>query len=201
MVRRAFSVAIAALLAGCAPAVSTNVPQPAAPARDARSALRQFLDTLVDAPEFRSAQWGSLVVDPVRAETLYARNADKLFMPASNMKLLTGTTALAQLGANYRWRTSMLAKGEVRNGTLMGDLIVQGNGDPSISAHMQKGDALAPMRAMADSLRAHGITRVRGRLLAAPSPFTDSPLGYGWAWSDLDDSYSAGVDALYFNEG
>jgi D-alanyl-D-alanine carboxypeptidase/D-alanyl-D-alanine-endopeptidase (penicillin-binding protein 4) len=38
-------------------------------------------------------------------------------------------------------------------------------------------------------------------LLAAPSPFTDSPLGYGWAWSDLDDSYSAGVDALYFNEG
>ena len=29
----------------------------------------------------------------------------------------------------------------------------------------------------------------------------DSPLGYGWAWDDLDDSYSAGVDALYFNEG
>ena len=201
MLRRALSFATAALLAGCASAASTGAPPAPAPARDARAALRQFLDTLVDASEFRSAQWGILVVDPARAETLYTRNADKLFMPASNMKLLTGTTALVQLGANYRWSTSMSARGTVRDGVLLGDLIVRGNGDPSISAHMQHGDALAPMRAMADSLRAHGITTVRGRLVAAPSPFTDAPLGYGWAWSDLDDSYSAGVDALYFNEG
>ncbi len=181
--------------------MSPGVPSGVLPARDARSALRQFLDTLVDAPEFRSAQWGILVVDPVRAETLYARNADKLFMPASNMKLLTGTTALVQLGAGYRWSTSILARGTVRDSTLFGELVVKGNGDPTISAHMQKGDALAPMRAMADSLRAHGIARVHGRLVTAPSPFVDSPLGYGWSWSDLDDSYSAGVDALYFNEG
>ena len=173
----------------------------AAPTRESHLALKQFLDALVDAPEFRSAQWGILVVDPARAETLYARNADKLFLPASNMKLLTGATALVQLGADYRWSTSMLARGTVRDSTLFGDLIVKGNGDPSISAHMQKGDALAPMRALADSLRAHGVARVRGRLVAAPSPFTDSPLGYGWSWSDLDESYSAGVDALYFNEG
>ena len=201
MDRRALTFALAATLAGCASAVPPGGSQGAAPTRDPRGALRQFLDTLVDAPEFRSAQWGILVVDPARAETLYTRNADKLFMPASNMKLLTGTTALVQLGAQYRWSTSMSSRGTVRDGMLVGDLVVQGNGDPSLSAHMQKGDALAPMRAMADSLRAHGITRVRGRLLAAASPFTDAPLGYGWSWSDLDDSYSAGVDALYFNEG
>ena len=95
----------------------------------------------------------------------------------------------------------MLARGVVRDSVLTGDLIVRGNGDPSVSDHMQAGDALAPLRALADSLRAHGINRVRGHLVAAPSPFTDSPLGYGWSWSDLDDAYSAGVDALYFNEG
>ena len=191
----------AALLAGCA---TTGTPSPlpsVAAAPSVRLALRQFIDSLVDAPAFRSAQWGVLVVDPARAETLYARNADKLFMPASNMKLLTGTTALAQLGADYRWSTSMSARGVVRDGVLLGDLIVRGNGDPSVSDHMQSGDALAPLRALADSLRAHGVIRVRGHLVAAPSPFTDSPLGYGWSWSDLDDAYSAGVDALYFNEG
>jgi D-alanyl-D-alanine carboxypeptidase/D-alanyl-D-alanine-endopeptidase (penicillin-binding protein 4) len=64
-----------------------------------------------------------------------------------------------------------------------------------------RGDALAPLRALADSLRARGVTRVRGRIAAAPSPFTDAPLGYGWAWDDLDEPYSAGIDALYFNEG
>jgi D-alanyl-D-alanine carboxypeptidase/D-alanyl-D-alanine-endopeptidase (penicillin-binding protein 4) len=66
---------------------------------------------------------------------------------------------------------------------------------------MHPDSALAPLRALADSLRAHGITRVRGRVVAAPSPFTDAPLGFGWAWDDLDEPYSAGVDALYFNEG
>ncbi|MDQ2664930.1 MAG: D-alanyl-D-alanine carboxypeptidase/D-alanyl-D-alanine-endopeptidase [Gemmatimonadota bacterium] len=201
MLRRAFLLAATAVAAGCASASTQTASPIVTRTHDARAALRQFLDTLIDAPEFRSAQWGIMVVDPARAETLYARNADKLFMPASNMKLLTGTTALVQLGANYRWSTSMLARGEVRDSTLFGFLVVKGNGDPSISAHMQKGDALGPMRAMADSLRAHGIARVRGGLLAAPSPFVDSQLGYGWAWSDLDDSYSAGVDALYFNEG
>ena len=45
------------------------------------------------------------------------------------------------------------------------------------------------------------ITRIRGRVVAAASPFTDAPLGFGWAWDDLDEPYCAGVDALYFNEG
>jgi D-alanyl-D-alanine carboxypeptidase/D-alanyl-D-alanine-endopeptidase (penicillin-binding protein 4) len=194
-------LAIIAVLSGCA---SAGAPVPAtsvAAAPSSRASLRQYIDSLVDVPEFRSTHWGLLIVDPGRGETLYTRNADKLFMPASNMKLLTGTTALVQLGADYRWTTTMLARGTVRDSVLTGELIVRGNGDPSVSAHMQKGDALAPLRALADSLRAHGIARVRGRLVAAPSPFTDDPLGYGWSWSDLDDSYSAGVDALYFNEG
>lgn len=172
-----------------------------APTSDVRTALRQFVDSLVGAPEFRSMHWGVLIVDPGRGETLYSRNADKLFMPASNMKLLTGTTALTQLGPDYRWPTTLWARGPVRNGVLEGDLVVKGQGDPSISAHARAGDALAPLRGLADSLRARGITRVKGRIVAAPSPFTDSPLGYGWAYDDLDESYSAGIDALYFNEG
>ena len=193
-------------LAGCAtggqPPATQTLPSPVAtnPATTSRQMLRQFADSLVDSPDFRSANWGVLIVDPGRGETLYSRNADKLFMPASNMKLLTGSTAIAQLGLDYRWTTTLLARGPVRNGALEGDLVVQGTGDPSISSHM-RGDALAPLRALADSLRAHGVTRIRGRVVAAPSPFTDAPLGYGWSWSDLDDAYSAGVDALYFNEG
>ncbi|MEP6731280.1 MAG: D-alanyl-D-alanine carboxypeptidase/D-alanyl-D-alanine-endopeptidase [bacterium] len=192
---------IAALLfvAACAGgSAGTSAPSPVA--SSSRSALRQFIDSLVDVPEFRSTNWGLLVVDPGRGETLYARNADKLFMPASNMKLLTGSTALTQLKPGYRWSTTLFARGAVRDGVLAGDLVIRANGDPSISAHMQKGDALAPLRAIADSLRAHGVTHVRGRLIAW-SLFTDEPLGFGWSWDDLDESYSAGVDATYFNEG
>jgi D-alanyl-D-alanine carboxypeptidase/D-alanyl-D-alanine-endopeptidase (penicillin-binding protein 4) len=194
-------LALLAAVGACAPATSATSPASApAPTTNVRSALRQFIDSLAEAPEFRSAHWGLLVVDPGRGETLYARNADKLFMPASNQKLLTGSTALVQLGPDFRWPTVLLGRGPVRDGVLEGDLVVRGSGDPSISTHV-RGDALAPLRALGDSLRARGVTRVRGRIVAAPSPFTDSPLGYGWASDDLDESYSAGVDALYFNEG
>jgi D-alanyl-D-alanine carboxypeptidase/D-alanyl-D-alanine-endopeptidase (penicillin-binding protein 4) len=210
----ALPLALLAMLQGCATVASGTpasapqaqgqpqapVPAPVPAPTTSRAALRQFIDSLADAPEFRSAQWGLLVVDPERAETLYARNADKLFMPASNQKLITASTALTLLGPEHRWPTTLLARGPVRNGVLQGDLVVRGTGDPSVSASMFK-DALIPLRALADSLRVKGVTRVRGRLVAAPSPFTDSPLGFGWAWDDLDEPYSAGVDALYFNEG
>jgi D-alanyl-D-alanine carboxypeptidase/D-alanyl-D-alanine-endopeptidase (penicillin-binding protein 4) len=191
-----------ATLAGCAGQIGA-VPAPGEPPVmvPARVALRQFIDSLTESADFRSAHWGLLVVDPGRGETLYARNADKLFMPASNQKLVTGSTAVTQLGLGYRWTTTLLARGPVRNGVIEGDLLVRGNGDPTVSAHMYPLDALIPLRALADSLKARGISRVRGQLVAAPSPFVDAPLGYGWSWDDLDESYSAGVDALYFNEG
>jgi serine-type D-Ala-D-Ala carboxypeptidase/endopeptidase (penicillin-binding protein 4) len=189
------------LLAACRTVPGPAATAPAPATADSRAALRQFIDSLVDVPEFRSANWGLLVVDPGRGETLYTRNADKLFMPASNQKLLTGSTALTQLGPDFRWVTTLYARGPVRGGALDGDLVVRGNGDPSVSAHMHAGDALAPLRALGDSLRARGVMRIRGRVVAGPSPFTDAPLGFGWEWDDLDESYSAGVDALYFNEG
>jgi D-alanyl-D-alanine carboxypeptidase len=202
LMRAAFPIALLATLAGCASrgAALPDRGTPPAPV-PTRVALRQFIDSLAESPDFRSAQWGLLVVDPGRGETLYSRNADKLFMPASNMKLVTGSAAVTQLGLGHRWTTSLLARGPVRNGVLEGDLVVRGNGDPTVSAHMYPLDALTPLRALADSLKARGITRVRGQLVAAPSPFVDAQLGYGWSWDDLDESYSAGVDALYFNEG
>ena len=202
---RALRLPLVLLLAGCASG-GAKAPLPssttiaASSATAAGSSLTHFVDSLVDAPQWRSAHWGVLIVDPGRGETLYTRNADKLFVPASNQKLVTGAAALVQLGADHQWATTLLARGAVRDGVLDGDLVARGNGDPSISVHMRT-DALAPLRALADSLRARGVTRIRGRVLAAPSPFTDAPLGYGWEWDDLDEPYGAGVDALYFNEG
>jgi serine-type D-Ala-D-Ala carboxypeptidase/endopeptidase (penicillin-binding protein 4) len=203
---RALRPTVVLLLAACSgarvapPATPPVAARDAKPLVDALSSLRTFIDSSVGAREFRNAHWGILIVDPGRGETLYTRNADKLFMPASNQKILTGSVALARLGPEYRWTTTLLARGPIDKGVLDGDLVVRGDGDPSISTSM-RGDALAPLRDLADSLRARGITRIRGRVAAAPSPFTDAPLGYGWAWDDLDEPYGAGVDALYFNEG
>lgn len=164
------------------------------------AALRVMIDSLADAPEFSNAHWGILIVDPERGDTLYSRNAGKLFMPASNMKILTSATAFAQLGPDYRYRTVFAARGTVSNGTLNGDLLVIGRGDPSVSDHMLH-DAMIPLRAMADSLAARGIHRIAGRVIAAGNAFPSDVFGFGWTYDDFEDSYSAPIDELLFNEG
>jgi D-alanyl-D-alanine carboxypeptidase/D-alanyl-D-alanine-endopeptidase (penicillin-binding protein 4) len=86
----------AALLAACQHATVT--PRPSAGGSATIVSLRAAIDSMADAPEFSNAHWGILIVDPERGDTLYSRNAGKLFMPASNMKILTSATALTLLG-------------------------------------------------------------------------------------------------------
>ncbi len=156
---------------------------------------------MVTAPQFRSAQWGILIVDPARGDTLYSRNAGKLFMPASNMKVVTGAVALAKLGADFRFRTSFGVAGVVRDGVLDGDLVVTGRGDPTVSDTAQNGDAIAWLGAIADSLAAYGIREISGDVVAGADLFTDPIHGWGWPWDGLFDDDMVGVDALMFNLG
>jgi D-alanyl-D-alanine carboxypeptidase/D-alanyl-D-alanine-endopeptidase (penicillin-binding protein 4) len=146
--------------------------------------------------------WGVVVQSLDNGEVIYRRNAERLVIPASNMKLLTSSAALVRLGADFRYRTTVLTRGARRGDTLAGDLVVVGRGDPAFSLHASGGtDVLASLRPWADSLRAHGVRAVAGRVVGDGSWFTDPPLGRGWAWDDLAESYAAGVSALQFNEG
>jgi D-alanyl-D-alanine carboxypeptidase/D-alanyl-D-alanine-endopeptidase (penicillin-binding protein 4) len=175
-------------------------PAPATASTGTNVELRAMIDSLAAAPAFANAHWGILIVDPASGDTLYSRNAGKLFMPASNMKILTSATALAQLGADYRFRTTFAARGNLSGGTLAGDLAVIGRGDPSVSDHMLR-DAMTPLRAIADSIAARGVRHITGRVVAVGNAFPGEVLGYGWSYDDFEDSYSAPTDELLFNEG
>ena len=187
---------LALLASGCALHAHPSRPAPAA------RHLAAELDSAFSGPEFDRATWGVVVQSLDNGEVIYRRNAERLVMPASNMKLLTSSAALVRLGADYRYRTTVLARGARRGDTLAGDLVVEGRGDPAFSLHASGGtDVLASLRPWADSLRTHGIRAVAGRVVGDGSWFTDPPLGRGWAWDDLAESYAAGVSALQFNEG
>ena len=188
------------LLGGALAASCATVGGGRSPSSDARRELTNAIDSMATQPAFANANWGMLIVDPQSGDTLYARNAGKLFMPASNQKILTGATAVAQLGADFRFRTDFAASGPVVNGSVRGDLVVIGRGDPTFS-DAAFGDAMKPLRAAADSLWARGVREIAGALVTGGNAFSDSTLGFGWAWDDLDYGYSAGVDELFFNEG
>ncbi len=169
------------------------------PAPTSRERIVAQIDSILGLHEFRSARWGVLVVHPERGDTLYSRDADKLFMPASNQKLVVGAAALRILGPDFRFTTTFAASGPVRGGALEGDLVVHGRGDPTFSAR-ERGDALAPFREFADSLWARGVRRITGRVVAGDSVFAWPTMGYGLAWENLRTRFGAPVSDLMFNE-
>ena len=175
--------------------MGTGVATPRSP----KAAFRHAIDSMVAQPEFRNAHFGVLIVNPQSSDTLYSRNAGKVFMPASNQKLLTSLVSLAQLGPDFRFRTTFATRGAIRDSLLDGDLIVIGRGDPTLSDRML-GTAQIGMQRIADSLAARGIRRVTGRLMPGGNAFPDSTYGYGWELDDIEDS-GAPVDELFFNEG
>src|SRR5687768_13957539 len=115
-------------VAGCSRAATAP-----SPATNERAALRFTIDSMLAAPEVRQARWGVLIVDPENGDTLYSRDAGKLMVPASNMKILTSAAALDALGPDFAYETAILVRGVIQDSTIRGDLLVAGRGDPSVS--------------------------------------------------------------------
>ncbi len=181
----------------------------AAPAHAQSSAERlgRAIDAILDTPTFADAHWGIHVLDLDTGDTLYARNAQKNFVPASNQKLFTTAAVLDALGPDFRYTTTLWADGTVRDSILTGNLVVRGSGDPTISDRLFEdgypadGDPLALFRAWADSLKAHGIASVTDHVIGDDDVFDDLELGNGWAWDDVPYRTAAEISGLSFNEG
>ncbi|MBM4171421.1 MAG: D-alanyl-D-alanine carboxypeptidase/D-alanyl-D-alanine-endopeptidase [Ignavibacteria bacterium] len=162
--------------------------------------LREQLDDFFNDPNFSSATFGVVIKSLKTGEILYKRNPDKLFIPASNIKLITAASALYNLGANYVYATEILANGIIKNGILNGDLIIKGSGDPTISNRFYSGSITNIFEKWADSLIAKGISEITGNLFGDDSAFDNLGLGRGWAWNDEHLWYSAPSSALSFND-
>jgi len=187
--------------AGCVthqPALATTAPRPAAKPSSAVRALQSQLDAVFNAPIMAHAAWGVDVRSLDRGDVLFSLNADKLAMPASNMKILTLAAAAQVLGWDFRFATVLETSAAVENGVLRGDLIIRGNGDPTISTRGNRGQAVFDEWAAA--LRAAGITSIHGRIVADDQAFDDEGVGPGWSWDYLEAGYAAPVGALQYNE-
>jgi D-alanyl-D-alanine carboxypeptidase/D-alanyl-D-alanine-endopeptidase (penicillin-binding protein 4) len=190
-----YAGAAAALLAASCAAGPARAVHPAAPAVPT---LQSDIDAILNDPALARGTWGVVVASLKSGERLYARNAEKLLMPASNMKIVTLAAAADALGWDYRYETRLYTAGRIENGTLAGDLVVVGSGDPSLGT--LDGSADAVFGEWADRLRQLGIRTIAGRLVGDDTAFEPQTLGFGWSWDDLPDDYAAGVGALQFNE-
>src|SRR5207302_2045346 len=123
----------------------------------------------------------------------FERDAYKEFAPASNFKLLDAAAAFAYLGPDFRFRTQLMARGDVAQGVLNGDLILRGGGDPVLTR--------ADLSKAAAAVKTAGIKRVTGTVLADDTLFDEQRYGGGWAWDDFPYYYQPPIQALSVNEG
>lgn len=162
--------------------------------------LSTDLTRLFDDPQFDNAHWGVLIRSLKTGETVYARNERKMFMPASNMKLLSSSAAAVALTPEYRFVTRLMTNGTVKDSVLNGDLIIVGSGDPSISGRFDSGRVTITFEQWADTLKRLGIKRINGSIIGDDNCFEDEYYGAGWSADYETDYYAAQISGLCFND-
>jgi D-alanyl-D-alanine carboxypeptidase/D-alanyl-D-alanine-endopeptidase (penicillin-binding protein 4) len=142
------------------------------------------VDAIANRPEFSRSRWGILIQPLSSTTTLYSRDSNKYFIPASNVKLLTTAAALQKLGANFRIRTSVYSAEN-------GNLYIAGRGDPSI--------AETQLKSLAQQLKQRGISQVN-QLIGDDSYFQGNAVNPNWEWEDAQAGYGAPINSLMFNQ-
>jgi D-alanyl-D-alanine carboxypeptidase/D-alanyl-D-alanine-endopeptidase (penicillin-binding protein 4) len=164
-------------------------------AHDAELARR--ITKEIDEGAFAAARWGVLIVSLRDGHVLYQRDAERLFMPASTLKLYTTAAALDLLGADYRWRTSVYAPTSPNaQGVIDGDLTLYGRGAPDLAARVTKDAPVGHLQQLADKLYERGVRRIGGRVVGDESYLRGDALGDGWLWTDVQWYFGAEPSAL-----
>lgn len=129
---------------------------------------------------------GIVVTDLTSGDTLYQRNAGRLFIPASNMKLFSEAAALMVLGPDYRFKNQLSTNaGQLQQGVLKGNLYLHLSGDPSFSRN--------DLNTLFASLKNWNITSIQGNVIIDSSLAGVSAYPPGWLTADLSYSYGAPI--------
>lgn len=155
------------------------------------SRVRSQMNDILEARELEGSLTGVHVRNLSDGRTLYSHNGDKLFNPASNMKLLTSGSALWFLGPTYRFRTLVRRDPKMSKGVVDGNLYVEGRGDPTLTTETLFG--------LVNDVALAGITKIKGDLVLDDMFFDDRSEGPGWEQEIGDHAYNAPVGALSLN--
>jgi serine-type D-Ala-D-Ala carboxypeptidase/endopeptidase (penicillin-binding protein 4) len=170
--------------------------------------LAAQIQSVIRQQPMASAHWGIDVLDLAGGKVIYSFNPDHLFLPASNVKLLTTAAALATAGPDYRFHTTVETTGKLdAQGRLLGDLVIVGRGDANISGRVlpyqvktERGSSTQVLEELADQIVQKGVRIVDGDLIGDDTYYSSQHFGEGWAFDDLQWLDGAPVSALTFND-
>ena len=162
------------LLYGCGTSSTIEVPPPAPPklSEAVQRLQTEIEDTLKD-PLLASSNVGMKVVSLTTGEVLYEKDAEKLYHPASTMKLITAATALVKLGPNYRFHTTLYTDPVEDN---LRNIYLKGGGDPVFDSD--------DLEKMVERLVEVDTKALQGDIVVDETYFDAIRRGKGWMWDD-----------------
>src|SRR6266853_1929577 len=195
----------------CASTVRDSKPggEQAAPKLSAEELFTARARMILGSGQPAKGDWGLLIADGGTGQVLFEENADKYFVPASNMKLFTTALALAKLSPDFRFRTTLEATAEPNAaGKLEGPLYLVGRGDPNLSnrkfPYMAKEEFDGPservIAEMANALAAKVIKEISGDVIGDESYFPRERYPNGWEIDDMVWEYGAAISAIVVDD-
>ena len=169
----------------------------------AQSTVQKKIDDFATHPNLIHGQLSVALIDVATNQLIAGHRPNKNMIPASSLKVLITGIALEKLGKDYRFKTALLYDGNITaDGTLKGNLIIRGYGDPTLgSHHFAKAEPHeVVLKKWTDAIKKAGIKKIEGYIIGDASYFSTQVDGRTWLWEDLGNYYGAGAWGLNFHE-
>lgn len=158
------------------------------------------IERLVADNALRGSSISGILVDVITEEELESFQKDVLLCPASLWKLATASGALEALREDFRFSTSLVYSGELREGVLYGDLIIVGSGDPTLGSNHFGSDLDEVMDSFLSMVKEAGIDSITGYIIGNGAHLKGPTIPGSRAWEDMGNYYGSGIHGLNIND-
>lgn len=170
-------------------------------AQDVERAFKSAYKSFIADKALQHASVSIYVINSSTGKTIANENIQTGLAPASCQKVITASTAFDLLGHNYTYKTTLAYTGKLENGILNGDIIIKGNGDPTLGswryAQTTEDSIVAEFK---EAILREGINEIKGHVVADESLWQSEVTPDGWIWQDIGNYYGAGARALNWRE-
>ncbi len=164
--------------------------------------IEQAYQNLVNDEQAKYAITSLCVLDAQTGKIVFAKNENIGLATASTLKTITSATAFSLLGKDFKYQTTLAYSGKITaNGTLQGDLLIIGGGDPTLASwRYEQSKEKVILNNWVNAIKAAGIQKIEGAIIGDDSLFGTQSMPEGWIWQDMGNYYGAGGSSLTWRE-
>ncbi|MEO7531592.1 MAG: D-alanyl-D-alanine carboxypeptidase/D-alanyl-D-alanine-endopeptidase, partial [Sediminibacterium sp.] len=163
--------------------------------------LKKAVERLQSDTQMKHAMFGVSIVRSQTGEKVFELNAQTGLAPASCQKTITSATAMELLGPSYRYQTILGYDGEINAGSLKGNILLIGNGDPTMGSwRYDSTKDTKQLNQLIGLIKQNGVVNIEGALIGYNGQWEHDIIPGGWIWDDMGNYYGAGNSALNWHE-